>query len=59
MEADLIGAVAEVSILDPVTPSHHTSASVNRVPVSREVPPASVQRRKESIVLPVSPKAEK
>ena len=54
----------EVSILEPGTPSEGTNASICRVPVSGEVPPASVEeRRKEkllkAIVLPELPEAEK
>ena len=54
----------EVSILEPATPSEGTNASICRVPVSGEVPPASVEeRRKEkllkAIVLPELPEAEK
>ena len=54
----------EVSILEPGTPSGGTNASICRVPVSGEVPPASVEERRkekllEVIVLPELPEAEK
>ena len=54
----------EVSILEPATPSEGTNASICGVPVSGEVPPASVkERRKEkllkAIVLPELLEAEK